>query len=125
MAEQEGQDDLSAGEVPLSKQALLKNEIRKAQDVIRFRRITFYSSTAIALLLFAILIWYLVFSCRDIGSERIAIAAILGAVPTLLIMALLRYSFSDGTSKSNNDKDDFSVWQSLAKEFLNIWKGKP
>src|SRR5689334_19122441 len=112
--------DLGGGEVPREKQQFIKYQLDTARDVNTFRRSLFWLTFILIVAYYGALLYFIF--CRtwqEIGTERIAIAALIGAIPTILVLALARRIFSP-MDKQEKDSDSVSIWQELAKELIEI-----
>lgn len=117
----DSQNDLSAGNLPPAQSKLLEFEISSAKDTLYFKRGIFYSSLILIVTFYVALIYYIFFhACRDITHEQLILAAFIGAIPTIVLLAISRRVFAN---KDDKDKpDSVSIWQELGRQLLDVLK---
>jgi hypothetical protein len=114
--------DLGAGKVSQVELDLTAEQLKAAQDTRRFRRSLFWLSF-ILVIIFYVAFLYFVF-CKawsNIGPEVLILSGLLAAIPTILVLAVSRHVFKEKEDKKD-DGDTMSIWQSLAKELIDVFK---
>lgn len=118
MAADLSSDDLSAEDLNLD-EGLLKEK----QLLFNFKRYTFWIAAAFSAIFFIALLYYIFCGSATAPSERIAVVGILAAIPTIILLALLRYVFTNHQNSHSSDGENYSLWQSFLKELTVLIKG--
>lgn len=115
--------DLSAPPegVPTIQDRLGEHNIQERVAKLGFKTISFYTTGMLAVIFYLIFTVY-VFVAPTHGSERLAITGFLGAVPTILILAALRYAFAKDDPEEDESKSPLGVLHGLASEVIELLK---
>ena len=114
--------NLAEGKLPEDKKEIHKHQLDAARNTNTFR-IALFALSFVVISAFYIAFLYYVFckSLQDEGHERLILSAIIGTIPTILLMAMARQVFSP-IDKENKESDGLSIWQNLAKESIEVFK---
>ena len=118
------EEDVSAGTVSEKEKGIANYELDRARDTNRFRRILFWAIVVVDVLFYTVMLYYLLcLSWQDEGTERVQISVLLGVIPTLLTLALMRYLFvTSGGKKEAGDVLDLSITKAVIKELVEAAK---
>lgn len=120
-------NDLSSSDpLPDLKQELIAEELLEIQHRNIFKSWLFWGISSAFLTSFILLITYISFriTVESFGEtiplpERLTIIGILAAISIVLPLALLRVIYTSPKVKDDSG-DSISIWQSLAKELVDI-----
>ena len=118
-------DDLSAPvELPSYEKKFAEHDLQWHQSQIQFKRWLFYGTGLTNIFLVIALLGYialpLFWPTQSIPlHERLMVIGILAAMTMVLSLALMRVVYLQSKTKGDTG-DSVSIWQSLAKELLDI-----
>lgn len=115
--------DLSAAPqtTPTIRERLDEHSIREKAVKLGFKTLSFYAAGLLAVLFYFIFILYVFFAPTH-ASERLTITGFLGAVPTVLILAVLRYAFAKDDQEEDEQKSPLGILHGLASEAIGLLK---
>ena len=116
-------DDLSAGELAPEIRSLDTQLIKEQKLLFNFKRYAFWGAATISFTFFSALLYYIFCIPSPLPSERLTIVGVLGAIPTIITLALLRYAFASHQDNRFNNNENYSLWQSFLKELTILIKG--
>lgn len=118
-----GDGDLSAAPqpTPTTRERLDEHIIREKLVKLTFKTIAFYTAGLLAVVFYIIFILY-VFLAPTHAAERLTITGFLGAVPTVLILAVLRYAFAKDDPEDDEQNSPLGILHGLLSEVIGLLK---
>jgi hypothetical protein len=113
---------LAGGVVAAADKDLAKYELKQAADAIWYRRWAFALAVVVCVGGYSAFLCF-VFrqSWYEIGHERLILATIFATVPTIVLLALIRYAFAEKGKAS--ERDDMSIVLAFIREVVDAVKG--
>ena len=116
--------DLSAGNLPKSDKDLLKHKLDLYVQQHQQRDSLFGLLVAAVVMMYCVFAWFLFSEKENITHEKLAVIGLLAAMPTALVLGMMRLVYRRDEEKDESPKPpDLSPLITLVKELGEVVKG--
>lgn len=96
--------------------------IKEKGETLKLKTTAFYIAGITVLIFYGVFIAFIFWPRTMPARSFLAIAGFLGAVPTVLALAILRYTFAKSENDNDDRKDSPGILASLLSELLDLFK---